>query len=52
MCNNTLIINVIASALPACKGEKSLRACDIMGKYAGKFLLGTNLMLNLMSVEI
>lgn len=52
MCSNTLIIRTIVDDLPVWGEAKLSRVCVIMGRYAEKSLLGTNLMSNLMSVEI
>lgn len=53
MCSNTLIIRTMVVDLPVWGLAKSSRVCVvIMGRYAEKSLLGTNLMSNLMSVEI
>lgn len=52
MCSNTLIIRTMVVDLPVWGLAKSSRVCVIMGRYAEKSLWGTNLMSNLMSVEI
>lgn len=52
MCSNTLIIRTMVVDLPVWGLAKSSRVCVIMGRYAEKSILGTNLMSNLMSVEI
>lgn len=52
MCSNTLIIRTMVVDLLVWGMAKSSRVCVIMGRYAEKSLLGTNLMSNLMSVEI
>ena len=52
MCSNTLKTNDIALALSALGSVKSSRACVRMGKYAICSISESNILLNLMSVEI